>query len=157
AMPVDMLPAIEKVIHKPVNFVVLPLFALVNTAFLLPSDFAGSLTSSLSIGVILGLVAGKPIGIFLFSRVLVFFKIASLPKNIKWSQVFGMGTLAGIGFTMSIFIANLAFTNAADKDTAKLAVLLSMLCSVTFSWITFCLIDKRERIIKEDAEHLAPI
>lgn len=143
AMPVNILPVIEKVIHKPVNFLILPLFALTNTAILFPSDILGSLSSTLSMGVVFGLVAGKPIGIFLFSRVLVFFKIASLPKNIKWSQVFSMGTLAGVGFTMSIFITNLAFTNEASRDSAKIAILLGMCCSIAISWMMFSLVDKR--------------
>jgi Na+:H+ antiporter, NhaA family len=143
AMPVNILPAIEKLIHKPVNFIILPLFALANTAILLPSDFLASLGSTLSMGVVFGLVVGKPIGIFLFSRMLVFFDIAVLPKNIKWSQVLGMGTLAGIGFTMSIFTTNLAFDNETAKDSAKLAILLGMVCSVAISWLMFSLIDKR--------------
>ncbi|WP_256009278.1 Na+/H+ antiporter NhaA [Desertivirga xinjiangensis] len=149
AMPVKTLPAIEKEIHKPVNFLVLPLFALANTAILLPSDILGSLGSTLSLGVILGLVAGKPIGIYLFSRILVLLKVASLPKNISWNQVFSMGTLAGIGFTMSIFTTNLAFTSEAAKDSAKIAILFGMICSVAIAWAMFALIEKKSSSAKK--------
>ena len=139
AMPLSMLPVIEKYIHKPVNFLILPLFALANTAISIPSNIIQALASPISMGVMMGLVIGKPLGIFLFSRLLVFLKIARLPSNIKWRQVFGMGILAGIGFTMSIFTTALAFTNDASKDIAKIAILVSMVISLSLSWVYFIL------------------
>lgn len=137
AMPIDMLPKFEVHIHKYVNFLILPLFALANTALLLPTDIIGSLGSTLSLGIIAGLVLGKPIGIFLFSRVLVALKVASLPRNVQWKQLFGMGALAGIGFTMSIFTTMLAFKQQAFQDIAKVSILLSVLLSLIFSLIYF--------------------
>jgi NhaA family Na+:H+ antiporter len=143
AMPLSVLPKIEKHIHKPVNFIILPLFALANTAVLIPADFLTAMRSTISLGVILGLVAGKPIGIFLFSRLMVALKIAKLPGHISWSQLFGMGILAGIGFTMSIFTTTLAYNSNASRDMAKIAILISMVGSVTISWIYFGLFSKQ--------------
>jgi NhaA family Na+:H+ antiporter len=138
--PIDVLPVIEKAIHRYVNFLILPLFALANTAILLPSHMIGSLTTTVGLGVMAGLVIGKPVGIFLFSRILVALKIASLPHNVKWKQLFGMGTLAGIGFTMSIFTTMLAFKSEAFQDIAKVAILVSVLLSLVFSMVYFMII-----------------
>jgi len=84
-----------------------------------------------------GLVLGKPIGIFLASRLLVLLNVASLPTNVHWKQVLGMGTLAGIGFTMSIFTTMLAFGDEESQDIAKIAVLVSMVFSVVISGAYF--------------------
>jgi len=137
AMPVNSLPKLEKVIHGAVNFFILPLFALANTAILIPGDISVSLNSTIAMGVIAGLVIGKPVGIFLFSRVLVALKIAKLPSQTYWKQFLGMGTLAGIGFTMSIFTTTLAFKGELYRDTAKIAILVSMMLSLVISWIYF--------------------
>jgi NhaA family Na+:H+ antiporter len=137
AMPINMLPKFEIHIHRYVNFLILPLFAFANTAIVLPANITGSLGSTLSLGIIAGLVIGKPVGIFLFSRILVALKVASLPRNVKWKQLFGMGTLAGIGFTMSIFTTMLAFKQQAFQDIAKVSILLSVLLSLVFSMIYF--------------------
>ncbi len=151
ALPVGALPKIEKSIHAVVNFVILPLFALANTAILIPSDIIGSLSTSISLGVMLGLVIGKPVGIFLFSRLLVFLKIAKLPSSIKWNQVLGMGMLAGIGFTMSIFTTALAYNTEAYRDVAKISILLSMCASLVVSWLYFALLS-RKSVVKPSLE-----
>lgn len=140
ATPVAHLPIIEKSIHRYVNFLILPLFALANTAILLPHHIVSSLGTTVGLGVIVGLVIGKPVGIFLFSRVLVACRVASLPRNVKWKQLFGMGTLAGIGFTMSIFTTMLAFKEEAFRDIAKVSILTSVLLSLIFSMIYFAVI-----------------
>ncbi|MFI5188099.1 MAG: Na+/H+ antiporter NhaA [Chitinophagales bacterium] len=137
AMPVNSLPKLEKIIHNAVNFFILPLFALANTAILIPGDISVSLNNTIAFGVIAGLVIGKPVGIFLFSRVLVGLGIAKLPGTTYWKQFLGMGTLAGIGFTMSIFTTTLAFNSEIHRDMAKIAILVSMLLSLTISWIYF--------------------
>jgi NhaA family Na+:H+ antiporter len=137
ATPVGQLAQIEKFIHKPVNFFILPLFALANTAILIPSNIAGSLNTPVSIGIVCGLVIGKPVGIFLFSRIMVACNIARLPSNTQWKQLFGMGTLAGIGFTMSIFTTMLAFTGQGLRDIARISILLSVITSVVISLIYF--------------------
>jgi len=137
ALPVNALTMIEKAIHKYVNFLILPLFALANTAILVPHNFLHSLGTPVSLGILFGLVIGKPVGIFLASRLMVALKIASLPNNIEWKQVFGMGTLAGIGFTMSIFTTMLAFSDSASRDIAKISILSAVVISVFGSYLYF--------------------
>jgi NhaA family Na+:H+ antiporter len=140
AMPVRHLPLIEKFIHRPVNLFILPLFALANTALLFPSNIIQSLNSTVSMGVIFGLVIGKPIGIFLVSRIMVACNIAHLPSNTQWKQVLGMGTLAGIGFTMSIFTTMLAFNEKNIRDISKISILISVVCSLVISLAYFRII-----------------
>ena len=136
-VPVNKLVAVEKYIHNAVNFLILPLFALANTAIIIPLQITAALNTPQGIGIISGLVLGKPIGIFLFSRLLVSLNLASLPTNVQWKQVLGMGALAGIGFTMSIFTTMLAFSDEATRDICKIAVLTSMLLSVIISSVYF--------------------
>ena len=126
-----------------VNFFIIPLFALANTAILIPGDMIGSLGSSIAMGVIVGLVVGKPVGIFLFSRILVALRVAKLPQNVTWPQILCMGTLAGIGFTMSIFTTGLAFEAEASRDIAKIAILFSMVISVMVSWLNFVISERK--------------
>ena len=155
AMPVNSLPKLEKTIHGTVNFFILPLFALANTAMLIPGDISVSLNNTIALGVIAGLVIGKPVGIFLFSRVLVGLGIAKLPSRTYWKEFLGMGTLAGIGFTMSIFTTTLAFRAEVHRDMAKIAILVSMLLSLTISWIYFLIIGQtaiRKSIITSSQE-----
>jgi len=143
ALPVEALGIIEKAIHRWVNFLILPLFALANTAILIPSDILGALNTSIGLGVVFGLVIGKPLGIFLVSRLLVALDIAHLPANVRWKQVFGMGTLAGIGFTMSIFTTMLAFNESAARDISKVAILTGVVLSLGVSYLYFRLISVR--------------
>ena len=142
-IPVNSLPKFEKAIHKFVNFFILPLFALANTAIMLPSDIVSSLHDSVSIGIMAGLVIGKPVGIFIFSRAMISLKIAKLPTNTNLKQLLGVGSLAGIGFTMSIFTTALAFHEELYRDVAKISILSSLILSMTLSWIYFSFIDKK--------------
>jgi Na+:H+ antiporter, NhaA family len=137
ATPVKMLPKIEKMIHGPVNFIIIPLFALANTAIVIRGNIFESLNTTVALGIIAGLVIGKPVGIYLFSRLLIALKIARLPQHVGWSQILSMGTLAGIGFTMSIFTTTLAFGQDTYRDIAKIAILFSMVLSVGLTWINF--------------------
>ena len=137
AVPVNKLVSVEKYIHNFVNFCILPLFAIANTALFIPAHFTNALGSTVSLGIIAGLVIGKPLGIFFMSHILVSLKIAKLPTNIKWKQILGMGTLAGIGFTMSIFTTMLAYTDDGTRDIAKVAILISVTLSAIFSVIYF--------------------
>jgi NhaA family Na+:H+ antiporter len=141
-IPTKKLVSVEKYIHNFVNFFILPLFALANTALFIPAHFAEALGSTVGLGIIVGLVIGKPLGIFLISRLLVSLNIAKLPHHIKWKQILGMGTLAGIGFTMSIFTTMLAFGDDAVRDIAKISILTSVALSVIASVIYFWVIDK---------------
>jgi Na+:H+ antiporter, NhaA family len=112
-------------LHRPVAFVVMPLFALANTGIVLGSDWFGGLATASSAGIFCGLVFGKPLGIALFSLLAVRLGLACLPEGVNWRQVFGAGLLGGIGFTMSIFITLLAFNDPATIQSAKITVLLS--------------------------------
>lgn len=115
----------EYSMHPWVMYIIMPLFALVNAGVKIDTEALSSLFSSISIGVFFGLFLGKPIGIALFSWLSVKCKIAQLPRGTKWKQLIGVGFMAGIGFTMSIFIANLAFTDESLVSTAKLAILIT--------------------------------
>ncbi len=121
---------LEHFLHKPVAFLVLPIFALANTAIVIGADWLTGLTTSNSLGIAGGLVLGKPAGIMLFSSLAVLAGLCRLPDDVRWSQLLGVGFLAGIGFTMSIFIANLAFPGEPELITAsKMAILGASLVS----------------------------
>jgi NhaA family Na+:H+ antiporter len=115
---------LEHALHKPVAFAILPLFALANTALVIPPGWMQDLGSSNSLGIITGLVAGKPLGITLMSMLAVAVGVCRLPPDIGYRHIVGAGLLGGIGFTMSIFIANLAFPGHDEFIAgSKMAVL----------------------------------
>lgn len=116
---------LQHTLHKPVAFIILPVFALANTCIAFHPGWADALHSKEAIGIITGLVVGKPLGIFIFAGIAVLTGICSLPPDLKWKHIIGAGMLAGIGFTMSIFVTLLAFTNADDIATAKISVILA--------------------------------
>ena len=116
---------LQHILHKPVAFIILPLFALANTCIVLNSNWYEGLSHSNSIGIILGLIIGKPLGIWLFSYLGVLIGIGVLPKGLQWKNIFGAGILGGIGFTMSIFISLLAFNNDEDSINSKIAILIA--------------------------------
>jgi Na+:H+ antiporter, NhaA family len=117
---------LELALQRPVAFVILPAFALANTAIIIGSGSFVGLTASNSLGIIAGLLIGKPVGITLLSLVAVSIGMCQFPADLNWKHVFGAGMLGGIGFTMSIFITNLAFAGEADIiNASKMAVLLS--------------------------------
>jgi Na+:H+ antiporter, NhaA family len=118
---------LQHFLHKPVAFIVVPLFALANTGIILESGWLSQMTTTNSIGIITGLVIGKPLGILLFCWIVVKFFRITLPSNAGWKHLLGAAVLAGIGFTMSIFISNLAFSNAQTISYAKVSVLLASL------------------------------
>jgi Na+:H+ antiporter, NhaA family len=129
---------LENLLHKPVAFLVLPIFALANTGIVIGTDWAQELASSNSLGIISGLVIGKPLGITLLSFIAVSLGICRLPLDLNWKHVFGAGLLGGIGFTMSIFITNLAFIDdAAAINASKMAILLASLSAgiIGFVWL----------------------
>lgn len=122
-----------------VAFVILPLFALANTAILIPETWASQLSTSHSLGIMLGLLIGKPIGVFALSYLAVKLGWSSLPAEIRWSHVWGVGLLAGIGFTMSMFITVLAFESPEFIISAKIAIMLGSLLSAILGvgWLLF--------------------
>ncbi|MBN1682376.1 Na+/H+ antiporter NhaA [Candidatus Bathyarchaeota archaeon] len=119
----------ERELHNFTSFIIIPLFALVNSGVNLSQTGISSLTNTISLGIITGLVLGKPIGITFFSWLAIKLKIASLPQGITWKHIVGVGFLGGIGFTMSIFISSLAFKIPNYISNAKIGVITASIIS----------------------------
>ena len=124
-IPVDKLKLFEHRLQAPVNYLILPLFALANTAITISADSISGLFSSVGFGVMAGLFIGKPLGITLASWFAVKQKWCTLPQEITLKMLLGAGMTAGIGFTMSIFIASLSFEEEGLLDAAKIAIILT--------------------------------
>jgi NhaA family Na+:H+ antiporter len=122
---ISPLEKLEHQLHIPVGFFIMPVFALTNTNITFNQEMVSGITNTLGLGIICGLVVGKLIGINLFSYLAITLKWSSLPQNASWKQMLGVGFLAGIGFTMSIFIALLSFRTSDIQDEAKFAILLA--------------------------------
>ena len=134
---------LQHFLHRPVAFFILPLFAIANTGIAIDSNWHEGLTHANSIGIMVGLIVGKPIGITLFALLCVKLGIGSLPKDLKWKHILGAGMLGGIGFTMSIFITLLAFKNDGEAviTYSKIAILVASFVSGTlgFLWLKMSL------------------
>lgn len=131
---------LEHLLSKPVAFVVLPIFALANTGIVISEGWQQELLSSNSLGILGGLVLGKPLGIFLASLLAVAVGVCALPGDLKRRHILGAGLLGGIGFTMSIFITNLAFHDSASLiNSSKMAILVASLAAggLGFVWLRF--------------------
>lgn len=127
---------IEHKLQPWVSYFIMPLFALANAGVEIGSEISEAYTVPSTIGIMLGLFLGKPIGITLFSYLAVKLKIASLPSGANWKSMLGTGAVAGIGFTMSIFIANLAFgTDSPFLSLAKIGILSASLLSGIAGWL----------------------
>jgi Na+:H+ antiporter, NhaA family len=131
-------------LHKPVAFFILPLFAVANTCISFGDSWQSSLGQTNSLGIMAGLVIGKPLGIWLFSFIGVGLGLCALPTDLKWKNIIGAGFLGGIGFTMSIFITLLAFENADIVNNSKIAILIASLIAGAFGffWLRFTLSKK---------------
>jgi NhaA family Na+:H+ antiporter len=140
---------LEHILIWPVNFLIMPIFALANTNIEFESKMIDGLGSPLGLGIIFGLALGKPIGVTLFSWISVKLGFAKLPNRANWKHIFGLGLLAGIGFTMSIFIALLSFSNPEHKVEAKFAVLVASLLAGLFGYFFLSSIRKKEIQKKE--------
>jgi NhaA family Na+:H+ antiporter len=134
---------LQHILHYPVAFVILPLFAMANTGIAIATNWHEGLSHSNTIGIIMGLVVGKPLGIWLFSFIAVRLGICALPEDLKWKNILGAGMLGGIGFTMSIFITLLAFKNDGEEviTYSKIAILIASFIAGTlgFVWLKFTL------------------
>ena len=123
---ISPLEKLEEKLHTPVNYFIMPLFALANTNIKFHNGMVDGLFTNFGYGIILGLALGKVIGINLFSFIAIKLKLSDLPNNSKWSQMLGAGLLAGIGFTMSIFIALLSYRGELEiQEEAKFAILVA--------------------------------
>ncbi|MRG45571.1 Na+/H+ antiporter NhaA [Chitinophaga sp. SYP-B3965] len=141
-IPLNKIHTLEHNLHDPVNFLIMPIFALANTAIEFPADLLAAFSHSVSFGIIAGLVLGKPLGIFLFCFIAVKMKLANLPANTSWKQVWGVGMIAGVGFTMSIFIATLAFKPVDIQVVSVMSVILASLLAGVAGFIFLRVINK---------------
>ena len=136
---------LQDFLHKPVAFFILPVFAIANTGIPIAANWVEGLSHPNSIGVILGLVLGKPIGIFLFSLLGVTLGLCALPSDLKWKNILGVGFLGGIGFTMSIFITLLAFDHAETINDSKIAILIASLIAGSIGFVALSLTLKKKK------------
>ncbi|WP_419487283.1 Na+/H+ antiporter NhaA [Chryseobacterium bernardetii] len=148
---ISPLEKLEHQLHIPVSFLIMPVFALTNTNITFSSEMVAGITSTLGLGIICGLVLGKLIGINLFSMIAIKLKLSSLPQNSNWTQMIGVGLLAGIGFTMSIFIALLSFKGEiVIQDEAKFAILIASFVAAILGFTILSLSSKGNMEPEED-------
>lgn len=139
----------EHFLHKPVAFFIMPVFALANTGIIIGSDWFSSLSTPNSLGIMTGLLFGKVIGITVLSFIAVKLDICRLPLGLKWSHILGAGFLAGVGFTMSIFITNLAFKTSPELiNSSKISILLASIISGVVGYLWLVSLD----IISKDSD-----
>lgn len=139
-VPIEQVEKYEHALHKPVNYLILPLFALVNTTIPLSGDSVQHILSDLSLGIIIALVVGKSLGITFFTYISVKTKIGELQDNSDIKDIFGVSMLAGIGFTMSLFFTALSFNDVESANIARLAIIIgstfSAICGLIFLSLT---------------------
>lgn len=122
---------LEHAMHPLVAFVVMPIFALANAGITFSGSFTENMLSQVSLGVIFGLALGKFIGIVTMSKILVKLKLAALPEGLNWRHIYGAALLAGVGFTMSLFITDLAFVSPMHIIQAKIGIFIaSIFCGI---------------------------
>lgn len=139
---------LQHFLHKPVAFIILPIFALANTAIVLSSDISQTFSENYSLGIALGLIVGKPLGIFALTFIAVKVGFCKLPSDLNWKSILGVGFLGGIGFTMSIFITLLAFDSKTIINNAKFVILISSLVAgiLGFLFLKFILVETQREI-----------
>ena len=135
---------LEHALTKPVNFVIMPIFALANTNIRFEVGMIEGIVSNMGFGILFGLLIGKPLGIFIMSWVSVKTGMGSLPEGVKWTQVIGLGVLGGIGFTMSIFIAMLSYKTPELQTNAKFVVLITSVLAGAIGYMILKVIYNRE-------------
>jgi len=126
---------LQHFLHKPVAFIILPLFAMANTCIPIGDNWKNAFGEANSMGIIAGLVIGKPLGIWLFSFIGAALGLCALPADLKWKNIIGVGFLGGIGFTMSIFITLLAFDNVEIINNSKIAIIAASIIAGTIGFI----------------------
>ena len=138
----------EHKLHPLVSFFIMPVFAFANAGVIISGDFVSELINPVSFGIATGLFIGKQLGISMFTWLSVKLKIASLPFGVNWKQIYSAGILAGIGFTMSLFIANLAFTSEELLTISKVGILTASLLSglIGFFALKGSLVEKEEKV-----------
>ena len=134
---------LEHALVKPVNFIIIPLFAFANTNISVESEMLTGLVAPMGLGISLGLLLGKPLGILTMTFVCSKLGISSLPEGSSFRHILGVGLLAGIGFTMSIFISILSFSDQLHINEAKLAILLTSLLAGILGYLVLSLVGRR--------------
>lgn len=148
---ISPLEKLEHQLHFPVSFLIMPIFALTNTNITFNNEMISGLTSTLGLGIVCGLLLGKLIGINLFSMIAIKLKLSSLPQNSSWTQMLGVGFLAGIGFTMSIFIALLSFKGEIEiQNEAKFAILIASFLAAVLGFIILSISAKNKKFLQEN-------
>lgn len=139
-------------LHYPVALGILPIFAIVNTCIPLHGEWYWKLLDANSLGVYFGLVVGKPLGIVLFCFLAIYLKFGQMPESLTRSHLIGAGILAGIGFTMSIFISTLAFEDHDLINISQISVLLASMTAVIAGILWFLLMVPNGAILEEDLQ-----
>ncbi len=135
---------LEHALVKPVNFIIIPLFAFANTNIRIESEMLTGLIAPMGLGISLGLLVGKPLGILAMTFICSKLGISSLPEGSSFKHILGVGLLAGIGFTMSIFISILSFSDELHINEAKLSILLTSLLAGTLGYFMLSLFAKNK-------------
>jgi NhaA family Na+:H+ antiporter len=136
---------LEHFLHPITTYFILPVFALSNAGVRVEGNIFDLMFHPIAIAIIFGLVLGKFIGIALFSKLMVKFKLAVLPEGISWKQLYGVAMLAGIGFTMSIFISELAFSDAAYKQIAKVGIMTASFIAAVLGMVWLAVTSKKSK------------
>lgn len=126
---------LQHFLHRPVTILILPIFALANTAISINSDLMQNLFSAESLGIFFGLFIGKPIGIFLAAVLSDRLKITKIPNDVSLKMIWGAGMLGGIGFTMAMFVTNLAFTNLQFIELGKISILIASTAAAVLGYL----------------------
>ncbi|MBX2974008.1 MAG: Na+/H+ antiporter NhaA [Flavobacteriales bacterium] len=134
---------LEQGLHPWVAFFVLPLFALANAGIELSASLGGVLESRVTLGILLGLVVGKPVGLMFMSWLFVKLRLGQLPRGVTWMQMLAISIMSGLGFTMAVFINELAFEDMAVRDQAKLGILFASVVAGSVGFVLFRYFSRR--------------
>ena len=141
----SLLLKIEHLLSPYVAFGIMPLFAFANAGVSLDGLSFNSLLDKVPLGIVLGLFLGKQFGVFIFSYVSIKLKIAQMPNNTSWYNFYGVGVLTGIGFTMSLFVGNLAFADYTNNlDGVKIGVLTGSFLSAIIGYLMLLAVTKKK-------------
>lgn len=140
---------LEHAMHPITTFLILPLFALSNAGVHIEGSIMSMILHPVSLGIMAGLIFGKFLGITLLSKLAVWLKLASLPEGVNWHHIYGVSLLAGIGFTMSMFISDLAFTDVALKQIAKVGIMAASVIAAAIGMIWLAMAGKPDALQEE--------
>ncbi len=146
---------LEHALHPFVSFIVLPLFAFANAGVTIDAESFSFFQSPVTLGVILGLIVGKIAGIFLFTKLMVLLNVCMLPKGIGWKHVFGVGFLAAIGFTMSLFITDLAYESEIYETQAKMGILSASIIAGLLGYFYLKIIGNPNQDIEKNSKDIS--